>query len=244
MLVVGPNEDEARSILVSALIGLRAQSHSDALQYYVLRVDPHQDGWDEAWRALAPLLGQSLRMVDCDEAPEFLTRLAEILDARKAGGDEESKLVLVVPGLDRFDTLLETDEYDDPAAGAKEFTRLLSMGPAVGIHVLAWASSFGPIEQAIRRRGASSFGIRVSLQVDEDESNAFLGSPIAGRLAPHRAYLKDTTRGGEVTTKFQPYSMPSDADMASIQMTLAARARGRANVVGAAVGAAGEPQQE
>jgi hypothetical protein len=176
------------------------------------------------------MLGQSLHMVDYDAAPEFLTRLAEVMDARKAGADEESRVVLVVPGLDRFETLLETDEYDDPAAGAKEFTRLLAMGPAVGIHVLAWASAFAPVEQAIRRRGASSFGIRVALQIDEDESNAFLGSPIARRLASSRAYLKDTTRGGEVTTKFKPYSMPSDADRASIQMSLAARSSGLANV--------------
>jgi hypothetical protein len=127
--------------------------------------------------------------------------------------------------LDRLDALREVDKFGKSAGAATAFLEIVTDGPAVGVHVLGWASTFTGVERVLHRPGTEAFGLRVALPMTAAESNAFLQLPAANRLGAKRALFQDDVRGDHMV-KFKPYELLGPEEWTELSRRIRKRSDG------------------
>jgi len=119
---------------------------------------------------------------------------------------ENQDVYIFIAGLHGWRDLRPSDFKPTPTA--ELLLRLAERGPDVGVHIIAWADSYGTMDQTLKRSGLALFDLRVYLRLGEGDSNQLLGSPLAARLADNRAYYRHQSWTLDGVEKFKPYAVP------------------------------------
>ena len=125
--------------------------------------------------------------------------------------------------MHRIKALREDDEDEDGHNAVELLKTILRDGPEVGVHVLAWADTWGNITRGLDRKSIGEFGLRVATVMDSGDSMNFLDNLAASKISKaHRAILYDEDKPGQLLP-FRPYAMPSVAWLKEIAERLRAR---------------------
>ena len=144
-------------------------------------------------------------------------RVAQRLES---GRTDEPAIVLLVHGLQRFRSLRrDEDDFsfsasEGPAKPDRVFAGILRDGPAVGVHVVAWADTAASLQRCIDRGAMREFDLRALMQMSANDSSGLIDSPAASRLGAERALLFSEERG--TVERFRPYEPASAAELASL----------------------------
>jgi hypothetical protein len=198
-------------------------------KFYVLdgaRADAPEAGF---WNRIAPVVPHGMTIAGPREAAAVLGELAaELASRQQEARDRGPSIYLFLYNMGRFRDIRKEDEfsfggYDDnkPASPAKQLTTLLREGPAFGIHVLAWADSFGTVNRILDRQGLRDFEMRIAFPMSATDSSSLIDAADAGSLGVHRAILYDEGQGR--MEKFRPYGLPSAEWLAEVQAILQGR---------------------
>ena len=100
------------------------------------------------------------------------------------------------------------DEGKEPSPAAR-FTRIITEGPARGIHVIASIDTYNNVSRYLGRKGLTEFDRRVLFQMSASDSASLSDDPRASNLGFHRALLYNEQEGSiEI---FRPYALPDAA---------------------------------
>jgi hypothetical protein len=225
LMVAGQDERAAHQVLESAIMGICADIDPDHAQLTAVTVSKVGQPWSTVLGDLADCLPHPVDLISPDQLREHLVELATCVAERRAGANSETTRILIVPGLDRLDALREVDKFGKSAGAATAFLEIVTDGPAVGVHVLGWASTFTGVERVLHRPGTEAFGLRVALPMTAAESNAFLQLPAANRLGAKRALFQDDVRGDHMV-KFKPYELLGPEEWTELSRRIRKRSDG------------------
>ena len=121
-------------------------------------------------------------------------------------------IVLWVHDLQKFKKLRNEDEFsfsgdesEAPNTGA-EFTRLISEGPALGLHVVATCDTYNNVNRCLNRKTLTEFEMRVLFQMSANDSASLIDTPKASGLGLHKAIYYNEQQG--YLEAFRPYALP------------------------------------
>ncbi len=181
---------------------------------------------------VAAVTPQAVQDIAYRAVPDMIAELSgELQRRREAPAALSAAIFLIVLGLQRYRVLRQADNNfrfsadsgDAQPDTAAQFAQLLSDGPPVGIHVLAWVDTLLSLERTLERRLMREFDHRVLFQMSAADSSNLIDSPAANRLGPFRALAYSEEQG--TLEKFRPYALPDSAFIAQAQAYLAARCR-------------------
>ncbi|MDA1162630.1 MAG: FtsK/SpoIIIE domain-containing protein [Planctomycetota bacterium] len=192
-----------------------------AAQFYILDGELADAPAVEFWSRLSEGLPHDIRIGGPNDAADFVSELAEVVESRGTS-TSEPPVFLLVDNLGRFRDLRKSDdEYNfsadrsKVASPSKRFVQILKEGPSVGVHVLVWADTFSNASRWMTSQTMRELEMRVAFQMSATDSSNLIDSPVAGRLGQNRAllYLEETG----TLEKFRPYGLPSDEWLATIR---------------------------
>ena len=216
LLIIGQDKTSGYSLLTNSLLGLAAERAPEDAEFMILDLARRDELWSNALNDTASILIQRKQTYGQRDTPAVLAELTELLGQRS---DSQASLTMpdiyvIIAGLGQFSALGEKDKYDNPGQPAKDFIRILTEGPDVGFHTLAWTANYEQLDRMLRRPGTSQFGLRVALAMGADESNRYLDRPDAARLGnKNRALLRDDSGSDDSLEKFKPYDLPTPQDL-------------------------------
>ncbi|MBI1315187.1 cell division protein FtsK [bacterium] len=190
-------------------------------QIYVLDGELADAPEVEFWSDLAGLLPHHIRVGGPSDSTTFLNELHSELQSRQ-NGEPQPPVFLFIDNLGRFrDLRRDEDDYSfssskqAAATPAKQFVEILKNGPAVGLHVVAWADTYNNASRWMTSQTMRELELRVAFQMSATDSSHFIDSPAAGRLGQNRAllYLEETG----TLEKFRPYGASYDDWSALLQ---------------------------
>jgi len=148
------------------------------------------------------------------DVADAMNTLAEELKRRS--GDEQSnngpETFVLIQDLQNYKKLRQEDEFSfsttDEASPASTLLKLISEGPAHGIHVIVTCDSFNNVNRFLGRKNLSEFEMRVLFQMSASDSASLIDSPDAATLGMHRALYYNDREG--YTEMFRPYARPGN----------------------------------
>ncbi|MEM9914159.1 MAG: FtsK/SpoIIIE domain-containing protein [Planctomycetota bacterium] len=236
-LVLGQNADNTLGLLCAGLLSLAAAHRPDRARFVVFNGSTEPEH-DEQLRQTLDTLPHGVAQVpfrDVDSSlAEFHAELQRrIEDGAPTDTAEAPTTFIAVFGLQRFRQFRKSDDgfsfsLDDDAGGAskpdEQLLDLLRDGPVVGMHLIVVADRAASIEPVFDRRALREFDNRVMFQMSATDSAQIIDSSEANDLGPYRALLYREDRG--TITRFRPYGMPSEDDLARFKHSLARSIRG------------------
>ena len=93
-----------------------------------------------------------------------------------------------------------------PANPAQQLSLILHDGPEVGVHTIVWCDTLTNLNRTFDRSTLREFGLRVALQMSENDSQNLIEIGDANKLGPHCALLYNDEVG--TLEKFRPYALP------------------------------------
>ncbi|MEX2218136.1 MAG: FtsK/SpoIIIE domain-containing protein [Phycisphaerales bacterium] len=232
LLIVGHQEEPAVATLAAVALGLagwvggkKTTGGTPVPRFYLL------DGVaaDSSHAALLPGVFARLpgaRAGGSRQAGAFMAELSEELERRMASDSHEAQPVFVfIAGLQRFRDLRRPDDFsfsgDDTGSPGKQFAKLLTEGPPVGMHVIAWCDTATNVDRQLDRTSLREFDGRVVFQMSQNDSTQLIDTPVAATLGRHRAILSRAEQG--ILEKFRPYSPPEQGWLEGVLGKLGAR---------------------
>ncbi len=219
LLVVGQDEDAALGILTSALVALSAQyphSGRDSARFVVFdgsSLSSLASTSVAQWLSLAP---DSTRLVRPRELAAAVGELAAEVRSRQQDTERQfAPAFIILYGVQKLRELRRRDDDfsfsrgKEQASPAQQFAALLSEGPVVGVHTLAWCDSVNNLNRTWDRATLREFELRVAFQMSANDSSLLIDSPAAARLGPYRALFHSEELG--LLEKFRPYRWPTEA---------------------------------
>ncbi|MGH7213575.1 MAG: FtsK/SpoIIIE domain-containing protein, partial [Tepidisphaeraceae bacterium] len=221
VLVVGQQEELALAMTASAMISLAAQHPKGSAVFHVLdgsAADSSLAGvLPRVTEAIAP---HDVKLVEYRVVPESIDEIAKEVARRQAADDTGAGLPSIyvfVYGLQRYRALrkqeesfrFSSDDGEKPPQPDKQFADILREGPAVGVHVMAWADTPVAVERTLDRGSLREFDNRVLFQMSATDSSNLIDSPVANKLGFFRALAYSEERG--TMEKFRPYGPPEKA---------------------------------
>lgn len=177
-----------------------------------------------AFRRLAKLLGNRVKLADARGAAGVLAELVAELDRRRAESIDTRfpPLFVFVYDLGRFRELRRQEDdfggfssFSGRGEGEtpkprpdKQFAELLREGPACGIHLCVWCDTLTNFNRALDRQALKEFDARVLLQMSAADSSLLVDLPAASQLGRRRALLHREDLGS--LQKFRPFAVPED----------------------------------
>lgn len=232
VLLVGQHEETALAMVMSSLLSLAAHLPPAAARFVLLDGTPVDSPLHGRLAAAKKLLPHTVDVVDYRGVPDAMTALATELAARRDADDPGAPSVFVlILGLQRYRVLRKTEDAfsfsasgdDKPPAPDKQFADLLRDGPAVGMHVIAWADTAVSVDRTIERGLTREFDHRILMQMSANDSSLLIDSPAANKLGFHRAIAFSEEQG--VMEKFRPYALPTGEWLEFVRNALASRFR-------------------
>jgi hypothetical protein len=231
VLVIGQQEDSGLAVISSSMISLAAQLPPESARFVVFdgtQADSPLQG--TLGRVVAAMPHQAV-LVEWRAASDAIHSLAAEMQNRLAS-DRPAKqsIFVIIYGLQRYRVLRRQEEEfsfgkgEEPAKPRpdKQFSDLLREGPALGIHVLAWADTPISIERTLDRNSMREFDNRVLFQMSASDSSNLIDSPLANKLGVHRALFYSEEQG--IIEKLRPYALPSPEWLDYVRQRLLARA--------------------
>jgi DNA segregation ATPase FtsK/SpoIIIE, S-DNA-T family len=228
LLLVGQQDELAISIMCSVLISLAAQYASDAARTVILDGTPADSllsGTLARTAEALPLASQNVAYRDVDSS---LAELSEELDRRMSDSSERHDAIfLFVCAIQRYRALRHQEESfsfsseEKKPQPDKQLARLITEGPSVGIHVIAWADTAVTLDRTFERGVLREFDSRVLFQMSATDSSNLIDSPAANKLGQFRALSYSEEQG--TAEKFRPYEIPSAALLEEVRIALKTR---------------------
>ncbi len=226
LLIIGQRDDAALGIMACGMIGLSVQHRPTAAQFIIL--DGSSTDSPHMLQHVASVLPERAHFVDYRLVAETLGELVSDMHRRQSEPDPDASSVYVlIYGLQRYRMLRRSEEFsfssgssdeNAPLAADKLLTEILREGPAVGIHVIAWADTPATVERMFDRQTVREFDNRVLFQMSASDSSNLIDSPIANRLGFYRALFFSEEQG--LLEKFRPYTLPDRALLDELRLHL------------------------
>lgn len=238
LLLIGHQEEEAFGVLATCLVSLAAQhapvngqpDGSPGARFYVLDGTRPDSPLHGLWSRVASVVPHALKLASPRAMPALIAEVADEVTRREESGQEDAPPVyLIIFDLGRFRDLRRAEDDfgfsrlddDKPANPAKQFSKILHEGPALGVHTLVWCDTYNTVNRALDRQTLRDLELRVLFQMNAADSSNLIDSPAASQLGIHRAILYD--EGDGRLEKFRPYGLPSGAWLAWVEQQLHAR---------------------
>jgi hypothetical protein len=235
LILIGQQDEAATAILSAAMVSLAAQHPAagpGAATFYVLDATPADSPLAGTFERVRGSLPHDVRLVEWRAVPDAMNEIATELQARRDGASGATGPVYVfVYGLQRYRVLRKSEEEfsfsADPdqekkaADPGKQFADLIREGPAMGMHVLAWADTPIAVERTLERAALREFDHRILFQMSANDSSNLIDSPAANKLGFHRALAYSEEQG--VLEKFRPYALPTGQWLEEVKGQLARR---------------------
>jgi DNA segregation ATPase FtsK/SpoIIIE, S-DNA-T family len=223
LLVVGQREEAVLAMLGVSLIALAAQVRDAKLIVF----ESTAPGSSE--RAFVERVASSIpsgvTLAKPGDLAATLNSLAEDLQQRIDNeGAPGPAVFLFLHGLQNFKKLKQDDEFafgasDDGPSPSAQLQKLITEGPAHGVHVIATLDTFNNVNRFLGRKLLSEFEFRVLFQMSANDSASLCDDPKASALGLHRALLYNEQEGYLET--FRPYALPSEEWLHSAAASLA-----------------------
>ncbi len=215
LIVVGQNEEAALTMLCLAMISLSAQHPRGQVSFVVCDSSAPGSPQREFFERVIKACPHPVTLVNNSNVGEVLGGLAADLKRRdEASAASTPETYLLVFGLQNWKKLRQEDEFSFSSTESEEvsasasFLKLISDGPAHGIHTLATCDTYNNVTRCLGRKNLSEFEMRVLFQMSPGDSASLIDNPDAGTLGLHRALLYND-REGTIET-FRPYSLPGN----------------------------------
>ncbi len=218
ILMVGQRDEVAMNLMTGACVCLASQLPRSSIEFVVLDGSAPDSAQAGAFERVARVLPHPCRIVAWNDVPAAIAELSQKANGRiEVDRNDEATVVLLVYGLQRYRMLRRSEDAFGFSMGSDEatprpdvqFAGLLRDGPAVGIHVIAWADTLGTLERTFDRQTVREFDHRILFQMSAADSSTLIDSPAANQLGFHRALLYSEEQGG--LEKFRPYGpLPDD----------------------------------
>ncbi|MCW5766814.1 MAG: AAA family ATPase, partial [Phycisphaeraceae bacterium] len=244
-LIVGQKDESALAMIAVGMIGLAAQEPPSppgaaemlCPRFVVLDGTPTDEPGAGLLASIGAWLPQGALCPEYREATDAVARVHAELQRRKAADTGAAParapgLYLFIHGLQRFRALRKKeDEFGfsdagDAAAPAPDrmFAEILSDGPALGVHTVAWCDTVTNLDRTLSRQSLREFDVRVLFQMSPTDSSALIDGPAAGLIGQNRALFHSEEQG--VLEKFRPWAVPSESWLARARHALSARTAG------------------
>ncbi len=230
LLVIGQQRESALAVVLSSIVSLASGRAVGGVRFVVLDGSPPELRYGRGLSTLAQLVPHEIEFPEFGAASKVIEDLDEEVRGRLAGDRDKAKPVfLVLNDLQRFRKLRQ-DEFDLSSGGEEEsatpgqrLARILSEGPAQGVHAIVWCDSLNNLNRTLSRKSLKEFESRILFQMSASDSSELIDSPLAGKLGLHRGLLVVEEEGS--IEKFRPYALPEPEQAAAIRGALAARSR-------------------
>ena len=209
LMILTREEVEGVGMCLSALVNILAQQHPEKRRIYIADFATADAEWAGHSEVIANCFPGEITLVKRQReiAAMFATIVKEI-ESRSDDVSGKPSIYLVLQGMHRIKALRD-DTEDEAGHNAVELLKtILRDGPEAGVHVLAWADTWGNITRGLDRKTIGEFGSRVAGVMDSGDSMNFLDNLAASKIVKsYRAIFYDEDRPGQLTA-FRPYTMP------------------------------------
>ena len=214
LLIVGPRDEAAFTMLALTPIILAAQLPRHAARFYIFDPSPPDAPETRLWQQLLPRLPHPTRLVRPAQTDETLRSLLDDLQQRTENPlPDHPELFLLVHRIQYHKKL----RYDEDAAFSLDadtalqhpgliFDRIITQGANLGCHVILTCDTYANLLRQLSRKAIAEFELRVLFQMSANDSASLIDSPQANRLGLHRALLFHGQEGWIET--FRPYALP------------------------------------
>lgn len=225
-LIIGQQEESAMGLMVGALISLAAQHSPASSRFVILDGTAADSTLAGVLPQVSAILPHRVKLVEYRAVAETLAELVTELQRRIETGEAAQTVYILIYGLQRYRVLRKQEEsfgfsMDDGEKAPqpdKQFADLLREGPAVGMHILAWADTPASVDRTLDRNSMREFDNRVLFQMSAADSSNLIDSPAANKLGFYRALLYSEEQG--VMEKFRPYALPDRAFLERVRKAL------------------------
>jgi hypothetical protein len=226
VLMVGQQEELALSIMCSIMVSIAAQQPANTARYIIMDGTPADSPLAGTLQRTAESLPQTITNVGYREIDDILAELTTELDTREADAHgTHSPVFVFVFGIQRYRALrkqedsfsFSSSEESKPKAD-KLFARIVTEGPALGIHVITWSDTAVTLDRTFDRGVLREFDHRVLFQMSASDSSNLIDSPAANKLGMFRALAYSEEQG--TVEKFRPYQLPTTEFLEEIQKAL------------------------
>ena len=210
LLVVGQREEPVLAMLGVSLIALAAQLPDAKLIVF----ESTAPGSSERafLERVTSSISSGVTLAKPSELVATLNSLADDLQQRIDKEDTPAPATfLFLHGLQNFKKLKQDDEFafssgDEGPTPSAQLQKLITEGPAHGVHVVATLDTFNNVNRFLGRKLLSEFEFRVLFQMSTNDSASLCDDPKASALGLHRALLYNEQEGYLET--FRPYALP------------------------------------
>ena len=215
LLLVGQRDEATLAILSLALVALAAQYPRGTARFVVLDGNPPDSAPGLYLQGVLKDLPHDVRLAKAGELGAILSDLAAELQQRT---DDElaaagPPVFLLVHGLQKFSKLRQEEEFsfsssdsDSGPSPAVQFSKLVSEGARLGIHIIATLDTYNNVTRYLGRKALTEFEMRVLFQMGANDSASLIDNPKASMLGLHRAVFYNEQEGQLET--FRPYALP------------------------------------
>ena len=212
LLVVGQREEAAFAMVAVGLFTLNAQLAPNGPS--LILFTPAMPGSREhaLLEQMISAVPHPPRMAHPGDFEAVLNELSNELQQRiDKPAAESAPIFLFVHELQHFRKLKPEDEFsygleESGPNPAGQLNKLISEGPALGIHVIVTLDTANNVNRFLGRKGLTEFDLRVVFQMSAQDSAALCDDPKASGLGLHRALLYNEQQGTLET--FRPYALP------------------------------------
>ena len=228
LLLVCQSEERSTDFFSLGILGLAAQYPKDGARFLVLSQAPAGTPVGDWWQSICGMVPQPMTMAGPAAAAEMLLQCVEMLKQRADEPAAGPEVYLVIHSLQQFKKLRQEDDFSFGVGGAGDapgpaalLQRLITEGPALGVHVLLSCDTYNNVGRFLGRKLLSEFEMRVVCQMSASDSASLVDAPDASTLGLHRAlYYND--REGLMET-FRPYARPEASWLAEAGRRLGRR---------------------
>lgn len=212
LLVIGQREEPILAMISIALISLAVQFPRGSAKFVVIESTAPESTERAYLDRVVSSVEHEVTLARGGNLPDVLSALAEDLKERTENGNANAPAIFVfIQGLQNFKKLKPEDEFsfstDDSGANpSAQLQKLISEGPAHGIHVFATVDTYNNVNRFLGRKLLSEFEMRVLFQMSTNDSASLCDDPKASTLGLHRALFYNEQEGYLET--FRPYALP------------------------------------
>jgi hypothetical protein len=224
LMILTRDEGEGVGMCIASLLNILAQQRPNNTRIYIADFTTADSEWAEHAEEIAHGYPGEISVVGRQrEFASMLATIAKEVGSRSDNVSGQGSIYLVLQGMHRIKSLREDMEDVDGHNAVELFKTILRDGPEVGVHVIAWADTWGNVTRGLDRKAIGEFGLRVAAVMDSGDSMNFLDSAAASKISkPHRAIFYDEDRPGQLSS-FRPYAMPPTAWLEATGQRLRAR---------------------
>ena len=217
LMIVGPRDDAALSILSIALVSLCSQFRSaDTARIIYLDATSPDSSENLLLKQAIEALPRPIEHIRSPDIAPLLSDLESEFQLRSSeGADGKPPVFFLINNLQKFKQLRYEDDFsfsmdDDKTTGAKPGNQLDSIfceGAGLGIHILFNCDTYGNLGRFLSRKAQQECELRVLFQMSANDSAALTDSPKASTLGLNRGLFYNGQEGHlEI---FHPYSLPA-----------------------------------